>query len=100
MAEHLLIRCPSCRTTYRLGTSAIRRRVRCKLCKTAFEVNAAPAPPASFDETVLNWLAELDEAENRAMPRPRIISAGSASQPPSADQAKTAPGQPASDGKK
>jgi hypothetical protein len=77
MPGHIIVKCPTCQATYRLAVGPTQKHIRCKLCKTAFHVTTPSTPQAQrpgFDDTVLNWLAEIDEQEAQATPRPRIIS--------------------------
>ena len=76
MAGHIIVKCPTCQATYRLPVGSTAKHVRCKLCKTAFHITTPSAPlpqNPGFDDTVLNWLAEIDAEEARATPPPRII---------------------------
>ena len=75
MAGHIVVKCPTCQTTYRISAKYQDKRLRCTMCKNSFQV-AAPPPPAGsdFDDTVVGWLVELDRAVEKQPPQPRIIS--------------------------
>jgi len=75
MAGHIVVKCPTCQTTYRISAKFQDKRLRCTMCKNSFQV-AAPPPHAGsdFDDTVVGWLIELDRVDENRLPPPRIIS--------------------------
>ncbi len=75
MAGHIVVRCPTCQTTYRISAKYQDKRLRCTMCKNSFQVAASPSHAGSdFDDTVVGWLVELDRAAETQTPQPRIIS--------------------------
>ena len=98
MTRQIIIKCPNCQAAYRLTARSTPARVRCKLCRTTF--SPPPPPPPSyepdFEDTVLNWLLEADDAEAKTIKRPRIISSRAEPletppQPTPAQELRTAP---------
>ena len=75
MAGHIVVKCPTCQTTYRISAKYQDKRLRCTMCKNSFQVAAPPSHAgADFDDTVVGWLVELDRAAEQQPPQPRIIS--------------------------
>lgn len=95
MAGHIVVKCPTCQTTYRISAKYQDKRLRCTMCKNSFQVATPPSHASpDFDDTVVGWLVELDRASENQPPQPRIIS----SRTNPARSPVKGPGSPASGG--
>ena len=65
MSGPVVVRCPSCSQKYRIPSSAIGRRARCKRCQTVFAIG--PRQGAANEDTVVSWVTEDDPSSQSVM---------------------------------
>ena len=59
MSETLIVACPTCNQKYRVKSSSVGQRARCKKCGQGFRVSI---DQPIDDDTVLGWVMEEEAA--------------------------------------
>lgn len=84
MAEHVVVRCPSCSQKYRVTPASLGHKARCKKCNASFVIGPVPQ---FDDDTIVSWITDDDPKSQSVMGSTGIFEHATASTPAETEDA-------------